>query len=58
MFTGRRGESRPSYMQAVRNSTNKEYKDTIMATLIERADTEGEQGIKMSTPIHDETAKL
>ncbi|KIV82489.1 hypothetical protein PV11_04597 [Exophiala sideris] len=58
MFTGRRGEQRPTFMQAVRNSTNKEHKDAIMATLIERAETEGEQGIKMSAPVHEEGAKV
>ncbi|KAJ9493759.1 hypothetical protein LTR67_004753 [Exophiala xenobiotica] len=57
LFTGRPGEQRPSFMQAVRNSKSQEFKDTIMATLIERADQEPDTGIKMG-PIHDETAKV
>ncbi|KAJ9630148.1 hypothetical protein H2204_008653 [Knufia peltigerae] len=58
LFTGRPGEARPSYMQAVRNSTKKEFKDQIMATLIERADHEGgDTGIKLG-PVHQETAKI
>lgn len=45
-------------MQAVRNSTKKEFKDQIMATLIERADHEGgDTGIKLG-PVHQETAKI
>jgi hypothetical protein len=57
LFTGRPGEQRPSFMQAVRNSRSQEFKDTIMATLIERADQEPDTGIKTG-PIHDETAKV
>lgn len=45
-------------MQVVRNSTNPEIKESILATLHQRADEEAEKRVVKSSSVHEEVAKV